>query len=314
MLGPQERKLCGPFLSGRRPVHNRPEGGTRGVVQLQSGEMVCEIEPRLGGCIAGLWLGDVPVLRSTPAAELASARQAGSYPLVPFSNRIGHGTLEWQGTSHPLVRSNGDEPHAIHGVGWQRPWELLDNDSSFAMLAYEHRADALWPFAFDCSQTFRLQGACLEMTLSLTNQSQQPAPAGLGWHPYFVKRQRSRIAFAATGRWEMGADKLPTMRRPARGLDADCAFLDVDHCFDGWDGVVHLRDELLHVRITSNLSRLVVFTNDTRDFVAVEPVSHINNAVNLAAAGADGQALGLVTLQPGESMSAQMAIEVGRVG
>lgn len=25
----------------------------------------------------------------------------------------------------------------------------------------------------------------------------------LGWHPYFVKRQRSRISFEATGRWEM---------------------------------------------------------------------------------------------------------------
>jgi aldose 1-epimerase len=58
------------------------------------------------------------------------------------------------------------------------------------------------------------------------------------------------------------------------------------------------------------LRRVVVFTNDTREFVAIEPVSHVNNAVNLAAAGADADALGLVILQPGESMSAQMAIEV----
>jgi aldose 1-epimerase len=283
------------------------------MVQLRSDALLCEIEPRLGGCIAGLWLGDVPVLRSTSAAQLTSAREAGSYPLVPFSNRIAQATLLWQGTQHPLVRNNGAEPHALHGIGWQRPWEILESDTNFAMLAYEHRPDASWPFAFDSSQTLRLRGGSLELTLSLTNQSQRAAPAGLGWHPYFVKRARSRISFEATGRWEMGPDKLPTERRPAHGLDAQCAFLDIDHCFDGWTGTVHLRDELLHTRVNSGLSRLVVFTNDTRDFVAIEPVSHVNNAISLVDAGADAAQLGLAILQPGESISAQMSILVERV-
>ncbi len=282
--------------------------------QLQAGALVCEIEPRLGGCIAGLWLGGVPVLRSTPAAQLASARQAGSYALVPFSNRAAHATLLWQGTQHPQVRSSGAEPHAIHGVGWQRPWEILDSDGDFALLAYEHRPDSAWPFAFDSSQTLRLRGDTLELTLSLTNQSAQAMPAGLGWHPLFVKRAHSRISFEATGRWEMAADKLPCERRPVRGLDASCAFLDVDHCFDGWSGTVQLRDELLHTRITSGLSRLVVFTDDARDFVAIEPVSHVNNAASLVDAGADAAQLGLAILQPGESISAQMSIAVERVG
>jgi aldose 1-epimerase len=275
--------------------------------------MVCEIEPRLGGCIAGLWLDGVPVLRSTAAAELASARQAGSYPLVPFSNRIAQASLQWQGTQHPLVLNNAPEPHAIHGVGWQRPWSLLDNDETYALLSYEHRADPAWPFAFDSSQTFRVGAHSLELTLSLTNQSREPAPAGLGWHPFFVKRQHSRIAFTAGGRWEMGADKLPTRRVPAQGIDADCATLEVDHCYDGWGGVALLQDEALRVKLGSNLSRLVVFTQPARDSIAIEPVSHVNNAVSLVHAGADAAELGLAVLQPGESISAQMTIEVERV-
>lgn len=282
------------------------------MIRLESGELVCEIEPALGGCIAGLWLDGVPVLRST-REPLASARQAGSYPLVPFSNRVARATLQWQGTSHPLVSNNAPEPHAIHGVGWQRPWSVLDSDDSFAMLAYEHRADAAWPFAFDSSQTLRLRGNTLELTLALTNQSHQPAPAGLGWHPYFIKRPGSRITFEATGRWEMGADKLPTTRTAAPGLDAACASLDVDHCYDGWNGVVRLRDDTLDLRVRSNLHRLVVFTHPGRDTIAIEPVSHVNNAVNLVAAGADAAALGLHTLQPGETLTAQMSIDVERV-
>jgi aldose 1-epimerase len=283
------------------------------MLQLQAGPMTCELEPRLGGCIAGLWLNGVPVLRSTPASQLASARKAGSYPLVPFSNRIAQASLQWHGTQHPLVLNNAPEPHAIHGVGWQRPWSVLDNDEHYALLSYEHRADPGWPFAFDSSQTFRITASSLELTLSLTNQAREPAPAGLGWHPFFVKRPGSHIAFQASGRWEMGSDKLPTRRVAAQGLDADCASLDVDHCYDGWNGVVQLRDDLLHVRLSSNLRRLVVFTNGARDSIAIEPVSHVNNAVSLVHAGADAAQLGLAVLQPGESISAQMTIEVESV-
>jgi aldose 1-epimerase len=304
------RLAPGGFFCAR----GRPGAGTIGrMIRLQSGELACEIESRLGGCIAGLWLGDVPVLRSMPAAQLTTSREAGSYPLVPFSNRIADARLQWQGTQHPLVRNNGAEPHAIHGVGWQRPWEVLESDERSVLLSYEHRPDSSWPFAFDSSQTMQLRSGALDLTLSITNQSPQPAPAGLGWHPYFVKRASSHIAFEATGRWEMGPDKLPTERRPHRGLDADCASLDVDHCFDGWNGLVRLRDERLDVRLTSTLQRLVVFTNAARDNVAIEPVSHINNAINLAAAGVDPAQLGVRILQPGESFSAQMSIEVERI-
>ena len=280
-------------------------------LELVSGKLRCEIRPDLGGCIAGLWLGDLPVLRSTPGQQLESVRLSGSYPLVPYSNRVGQAKLVWAGTSHPLVQNNAGEPHAIHGVGWQRPWEVLEAAEQFALLSYEHKPDAAWPFAFDSSQAFRLSRNDLEMTLSITNQSAAPAPVGLGWHPYFVKRPGSRISFEASGRWEMGEDKLPTRRESATGLDVDCASLEVDHCFDGWRGVAHLRDALLHLQVSSSLERLVVFTNATRDDIAIEPVSHVNNAVNLMARlGLTAQELGLRVLEPGESMSAEMSIRV----
>ena len=281
------------------------------VLELACGKLRCEIRPDLGGCIAGLWWGELPVLRSTPAPALASVRQAGSYPLVPFSNRVGQARLLWAGTSHPLVQNTADEPHAIHGVGWQRPWQVLDHSEQFALLAYEHKPDAAWPFAFDTSQAFRLGDQELEMTLSITNQSAQAAPAGLGWHPYFVKRAGSHLSFAASGRWAMGADKLPTQREPSSGLDADCAALEVDHCFDGWRGEAQLSGAALRIRVASSLSRLVVYTGSARDTVAIEPVSHVNNALNLLERGSlTAQELGLRILQPAESMSASMSIRV----
>ena len=281
---------------------------------LQAGDMRMALRPDLGGCIAGLWLGDLPVLRSSDPGSLDAVRLSGSYPLVPFSNRVARASLDWQGTSHPLVRNFAGEEHSIHGVGWLRCWTVLESSEGFAMLSLEHRPDNTWPFAFDASQVFRLSGESLELSISMTNQSAQPAPAGLGWHPYFVKRARSRISFTATGRWEEGPDKLPTVRKPISGLDTDCAFLDVDNCYDGWSGAVRLRDEALRVSVTSGLSRLVVFTNDTKDFVAIEPVSHVNNGINMMTLpGMSAEMLGVRILQPGESMSADMRIDVERV-
>jgi aldose 1-epimerase len=278
---------------------------------LRHAELVCELKPELGGSIAGLWLGGKPVLRSTPAQELHSVRQAGSYPLVPFSNRVGQATLQWRGTDHPLIQNWAPDPHAIHGVGWERPWTVLEASDTFALLSYEHKADASWPFDFDCSQAFKLEAHALELSLSITNQSAQTVPVGLGWHPFFVKRPDSHVNFEATGRWEMGHDKLPTHWAPSTGINAACATLDVDHCFDGWAGTVELRDNELNIQVRSSLSRLVVYSTPQSESIAIEPVSHVNDAVNrIAQTGASAEALGICILQPGQTYSSAMRIEV----
>ena len=281
-------------------------------VLLRNGALRCEVSAQLGAAIAGLWRNDIPLLRSSPAAELSQVRLAGCYPLVPFSNRVAHATLLWNGTSHPLVGNFAPEPHAIHGVAWMRPWQVLEASDHFALLSFEHQADASWPFAFDCSQALRLSPESLEVTLSATNQSDEAVPFGLGWHPFFVKRPASRVRFQAAGRWEMGPDKLPTQRRSNPGMDVDCDTLDIDHCFDGWRGDVVLQDPQMTVRLSSSLDHLVVFTNANCDVVAIEPVSHVNNAVNMAGPDADMlRQLGVRVLQPGESLSATMRIETG---
>ena len=90
-------------------------------VILRKGALRCEVSAQLGAAIAGLWRNDIPVLRSSPASQLSQVRLSGCYPLVPFSNRVAHATLLWNGTSHPLVGNFAPEPHAIHGVAWMRP-------------------------------------------------------------------------------------------------------------------------------------------------------------------------------------------------
>jgi len=104
---------------------------------------------------------------------------------------------------------------------------------------------------------------------------------------------------------------LPTQALAHSGLDTDCSDLDVDHCFEGWTGALQLKHGSLHVEVSSDQSRLVVYTTPARDSIAIEPVSHVNNALALAQRGeATLEALGMQVLQPGQSMSATMCIHV----
>lgn len=280
-------------------------------LRLHCAELVCELQPDLGGCVSGLWLGLDAVLRSTPAGTLTSVRQSASYPLVPYSNRVGQAVLQWHGAAYPLVKNWPPAPHSIHGVGWERAWTVQASDAASATLTLAHRADAAWPFDFDATQTFQLEARAIQMGLSITNRSPVAAPVGLGWHPFFVKRSGAHLTFAATGRWDMGADQLPTQLGQHTGLADDVDQLEVDHCFDGWGGVVTLHDSVLRTTVTSGLRHLVAYTTPERDTVAIEPVSHVNNAFNLLAQGGySADALGVRILQPGESMSCDMRIAV----
>ena len=280
-------------------------------LEIQNGALRCQLLPEVGGCVAGLWLDRHPVLRSKPASELHTAHSAGSYPLVPFSNRIGQGQFNWNGRTYTLPANFAPEPHAIHGVGWARAWDVESASDSRAVLVYHHAADAAWPFAFESRQVFTLTQDALEMQMHITNRADQPAPVGLGWHPYFVKSAHSHIRFAARQRWDMGSDMLPTQSHPHTGLDTNCTTLDVDHCFSGWDGALEFSEGPLRLRIHSDLNHLVVFTTPARDSIAIEPVSHVNNALALAQqTGQSPQTLGLRVLQPGESFGANMRIHV----
>ena len=98
-------------------------------------------------------------------------------------------------------------------------------------------------------------------------------------------------------------------------MDTDCQHLRIDNCFDGWDGRAQLNDELLHTRIEANLRHVVVYAHPDLDVVAIEPVSHVNNAVHLSSHSASqwrgvdqADPLGLRVAQPGESYGVQMTI------
>lgn len=275
-------------------------------LELTAGALRLALRPDLGGAIAGLWLDTLPVLRSSEPDALAASRQGGCYPLVPYSNRLGYRRFRWLGQDHTTAANFDELPHSVHGVAWQRPWEVLASSASSAELRYLHAPDAHWPFAFETRQQLVLTPEALELKLSVINLHSQPQPVGLGWHPYFPKRLRSRLHIEIAERWDSDASGLPTRKVAQPGIDGDVAHLAFDHCFEGWRGAARLRDERLSLRLTSSLPYLVVYTPETKPYYCVEPVSHVSNAIHMA----DPLAHGLRSLSPQAGADAWMKLEI----
>ena len=76
-------------------------------------------------------------------------------------------------------------------------------------------------------------------------------------------------------------------------------------------GLVRIEDPVLCLTLESDTPCLVVYTAPALGAIALEPVTHVNNAAQLA----DGdplraQALGLLTLASGESLQRTLRIQV----
>ncbi len=277
--------------------------------ELHAGALRLALRPDLGGCIAGLWHRETPILRSVEPVELATAWPSGCYPLVPYSNRIGYARFRWKGHDFTTRPNYGESPHSIHGVGWMRPWERVSSSAVEVVLRYRHAADADWPFAFEASQYFTLTPQSLHVEMVVTNLAEVAQPVGLGWHPYFPKRARSRLHIELAERWDGDATGLPVRKVAQPGIDAGVAHLAFDNCFDGWHGAARIRDERFSLQLSSSLDRLVVYTPPEKDYFCVEPVSHVSNAIHMA----DPLAHGLRSLAPGESTRAWMQLDIAVV-
>jgi aldose 1-epimerase len=283
---------------------------TNAYPQLRAGALRLALRPDLGGAIAGLWHGDDAVMRSTEPEQLERVRLGASYPLLPFSNRLGNRRFDWQGITYHLTKNVDDSDHTLHGIAWQQPWTVERQDETTASLLFSHPAteDALklWPFPFDARQTFVLTPDSLEIQLEVTNRAAITAPMGMGWHPYFPKRERSRLHAELDHRWDSDETTLPVHRVEQPSVDSAISHLDFDNVFEGWEGIARIRDERLSLRMSSSLHCLVIYTPKTKPYFAVEPVSHVSNALNMA----NPEAAGMRTLQPGQTITAWMKLEV----
>jgi aldose 1-epimerase len=291
------------------------QGG--GLLRLRNQSLELSLAPWLGGSIARLdYVAEgrlVPVLRGaegTPECVL----DTGSFPLVPYSNRIRGGRFFFRGRDIRITPNMPPDVSPLHGQGWLAPWEVVSADASRAELAFRHEAGE-WPWSYEARQLFELSADRLDIRLTCRNLSDEPMPCGLGQHPYFHCTPETRLDTEVEGAWTIDENVLPVERVPATGRydlrDRLVCGQDFDHGFDGWKGRAVMRTPGLPFAIemsSPDATCFQLYSPPEGGIYVAEPVTHTNAALN--APEEEWARLGLRVLEPGEEMVLNARIAV----
>ena len=287
------------------------------LLALRAGALEAVLAPGLGGCISAFDRlspgGRQPVLRGA-AGRPAHILEAGSFPLVPYVNRIRHGRFLFRGREIVQAPNMPPDPSPLHGQGWLAAWEVAGRSETAAELRFVHQAGE-WPWDYEAEQRIALDPGGLTLALECTNRSSEPMPCGLGHHPYFPCTPETRLHTEVRWAWTIDDRVLPVDRVPAEGRydlrrRAICG-QHLDNGFGGWGGRARIETPGLPfaIEVSSADARFFqVYSPAAGGLFVAEPVSHANAALN--ASEAEWPELGMRVLGPGETMGLSMRIDV----
>jgi len=231
--------------------------------------------------------------------------------LAPWANRLGEQAFWANGKKYPFNMTLGNvrSPIPIHGLlsgssFWHVTEAAADAQSAHvtSKLEFWKYPDlmAQWPFAHEYEMTYRLSSGVLEVQVTVTNLSAEPMPISLGFHPYYripdVSRDDWTVHLAArkmivaddrlvaTG--EFKPNDLPDPL-PLKNNNLDTGFTDLER---DAQGRAHFWIESGGKRVEVVLGPKFVVAlvwdppappGQTRDFICIEPMAGITNAVNL---------------------------------
>jgi aldose 1-epimerase len=267
------------------------------MIALEREGVACTLDPELGGSLLSLSVDGFDLLRPAPP-DTRDVLEAACFPLVPFANRIAHGTMRMNGREIVLPADPAAPPHAHHGHGWRRPWRLVEKTDNVAEMELRHSPDA-WPWTYVATQRITLLDQGAEIDLSVTNLSDEDMPAGLGLHPYFARGEGDTIETSALRMVVNGSDGIPTGEAPIDAGEKPLAALDgLDNLLLDESGRARLRLGGLRCdMIASGAVGFHLYVPEQENFFCVEPVSHRPNAFSSDAeryAIAPGETRGLI--------------------
>ena len=289
---------------------------------LNNGFFRAEIVPEIGGNIISLRhsASGTKLLRE-PAnpQELARFPEQFGLPVLFPPNRIEDGKFSFEGRPCQLPVNDTAGNNHLHGLAVGKAWETVSSGGNSAELKYvfspacpEYEG---FPFAFTLRRKLTLTECGLLDSMTIINDGQWNMPLGLGYHSTFPAK--SALVRLSTGpdQFEIGERFLPTGRHlpwtefdPRNWFDPDGINAGFHSCAEKMvreDGSVFHGAE---IRYETGLLRYITdeklgfwYTwnkRGQRDFISLEPVSWMSNALNQDAAP---EQTGVRILAPGAS-------------
>lgn len=282
---------------------------------LASDQMEVVLLPERGARLHRLRAFGRDLLR-TPADVTAHATDPffwGAYVMAPWCNRARPGPMEVAGSTVDLA-PNFPDGTAIHGQVHDRAWDAVGD----GWLAIAAGGDG-WPWAYEVRMRPSVIGSTFHLACQLTNRSEEPMPAGMGLHPWFVRPVE--VSLPATRVYPTNADSparpepvertafdLRTGTTPPDAVDATWASLREPSVRLRWpDAGIAAQ---LRIR-TGAAACVAIATPPDPSATAVEPQTHGPDGLRRLV---NGEPDALTLLPPGETLGLELDLHVERTG
>lgn len=316
-------------VAGNKFSVSREQAGAVAVIRLadRAREMEVRLAPSIGNIAYSFTVKGKDVLWfpfPSPEALKSHPALCGIPFLAPWANRIDGDTYWVNGKQFLLNPALGNlrrdsigQP--IHGLLTFSPeWRLVaagaDARSAYATSRLEFaeypEMMAQFPFAHSITMTHRLEEGLVSVETNIRNESVEPMPVAVGFHPYFrlddAPRDDWTVHLAAREHLLLNDRLTPTGERQPAGFSDPHPLRTryLDDVFSGLirdaDGAARFWVEGKRQRVTVAYGRqypvAVVYAPQGRDFICFEPMAAVTNAFNLAHTGSYQE---MQTIEPG---------------
>lgn len=202
--------------------------------------------------------------------------------LVPFPNRLEHGSYDFDGAHYQLPVNEPERDNAIHGFGMNYYWQLERLAEDSVTLSWRVPLTEGYPFSLQVFITYTLSDSGMRIDCDAVNNGDGPAPWAMAVHPWFSNGEdaygdaidavtaRCSIKIPANTHVLTNENLIPTGTEAVDGtkfdfrtptlLDQqpyDDALTDLDHDADGTVTAVFTRPDGRRVAIIGDEHHLV---------------------------------------------------------
>ena len=106
--------------------------------------------------------------------------------LMPWPNRLGEGTYEWEGETYRLPVTDFKTSSANHGLVRWTNWRCVQREESRVALEYVLHPQPGYPFTLHLRVEYTLGDDGLSVRTTAENLGDRACPFGAGHHPYIA--------------------------------------------------------------------------------------------------------------------------------
>lgn len=231
-----------------------------------------------GAALRKLVLRDAQIIDDSRLANPLSIK-FGSL-LAPWPNRLAEGRYKLNSRE---FQSSKLDPfgNAIHGLLYDRIVEVENHDESSVTFRHLFGQDSFYPFSVELRVRYELHEDELLVTATANNLG-EPAPFGIGFHPYFLAGEEFTVKASFTNQIMVDEKLIPQFSTDIDGLLYSGGKLD--SCFFGTD-VIHMttKDFSIDVKLLEGYEYTMLYRPPIElgeSLLAIEPMSCPANAFN----------------------------------